>query len=316
MKRREFINKNKAIWDQLEQYIKDISKHGLKSQDSNDLTNLLSLYRKVLSDISYAKTNYSDPDLIMYLNSLATKSHNLLFSSSSVNPLSFVKFIFRTFPKVIQNNLSYVLLSTLVFTIGTIVAYLIVILDIPSLEKILPAIVTQWGEIPSQLDSDHLMSSPLLTSVVMTNNLRVSFLAISTGFLFGLGPIYVLWHNGLMLGGIAALFHMAGHNLYFWATVLPHGVIELPAIFLAGAAGLIIGKSLLLPGNYSRAQSLKKVSNTIFHFLSGVILLLIIAAIIEGYYSPMPYSEYSKLIFSAIALVLLGLYLGFPRKRN
>ncbi len=309
MKRRDFIDNNRDAWDQLDRLIKKATKGDLSILNEDELSELLKLYRKVLNDIAYAETHFSDPDLGSYLNSLATRAHSIIFSNKSINPRSLFKFLWKDFPKTIQDTSVYIYISTCIFLVGTIIAFLTVAFDIPYLQKLIPDSLVKI--INSANINGPLNTTPasLLSSLVMTNNIKVSFLALSSGFIFGLGPIYVLWQNGLILGGIAAIFTMAEKSINFWATVLPHGVIELPAIFIAGAAGLLIGKAIVAPGNYTRTHALRSIAPQIFRLIGGTVFLLIIAGIIEGFFSPKPFPDTIKLAFSLITFIILIIYL-------
>src|ERR671932_1361444 len=129
---------------------------------------------------------------------------------------------------------------------------------------------------------------PLASSNIMTNNLSVCFAAVGGGIVFGLYTVYIMAFNGVTIGAIASL--VAQHNLAypFWAFVFPHGSLELPAIFLAGGAGLLIARGMLFPGQYTRVEALKFYGYKAAQLVFGIVPMLIIAGTIEGFYSPSP----------------------------
>jgi uncharacterized membrane protein SpoIIM required for sporulation len=284
----------------------------LSEDEINDLSRN---YRRVLSDLVVAKSSIPDQELISYLNSLAVKTHNLIFSGSPVNPWSLKRFITETFPETVRKNIKYLILAALVMLTAALTAYAIVYFKFDGLYKLLPPLVVNSignrdiGSISNDAPSAYL------SSFVMTNNIRVIFLAISAGFLFGLGSVYILWINGLIVGGLAAIAQKAGHSLGFWSLILPHGVVEFPAIFISGAAGLIIGHSLLAPGRLTRTASLRRTSKTVFNLLGGVVFLLIIAGIIEGFFTPKHLPISLKYGFSITVFGLLVLYLSGLRRK-
>jgi len=136
-----------------------------------------------------------------------------------------------------------------------------------------------WTDIPAQVRS-------IASSFIMTNNIQVAFLAFAGGVLFGLLSGYVLLFNGLTLGVIGALCQRYGLALPFWSFVLPHGVIELSVIFIAGGSGLMLGHALLSPGLLRRRDALAQAAQKAVRLIIGSVPLLVIAGTIEGFISP------------------------------
>jgi uncharacterized membrane protein SpoIIM required for sporulation len=146
----------------------------------------------------------------------------------------------------------------------------------------------------------------------MFNNISVSLRAFVFGITLGLGTIYVLFMNGALLGALTALMYMYGSPKHYWSLILPHGVIELTAIFISGAAGLIIAKSILLPGEFTRKHSLIKGAKKAVSLVMGVVLMLVVAGIIEGFFTPLAISENVKLAFAAVTAIILAIYFTVP----
>jgi uncharacterized membrane protein SpoIIM required for sporulation len=143
----------------------------------------------------------------------------------------------------------------------------------------------------------------------MTNNIWVSFQAFAGGITFGAFTVYVLIQNGLVLGALGAtLSTTAPRALRFWSLILPHGVIELMAIFIAAGAGLILGWSLIAPGNVSRWDALRKASRDALPLVGGVVAMLIVAGCIEGFITPSPLPARLKLAFAGLTAIGLTLY--------
>jgi uncharacterized membrane protein SpoIIM required for sporulation len=141
---------------------------------------------------------------------------------------------------------------------------------------------------------------PFFSSVIMTNNIQVSFLAFAGGVLLGSLTVYVMIVNGLQLGGVLGLslqFGLADELLSF---VVGHGVIELSVIFVAGGAGLQLGWALLRPGPYRRRDALVRAGRTAVRLVVGCVPLLIVAGLIEGFISP---AELSATVKAGVGLV-------------
>jgi uncharacterized membrane protein SpoIIM required for sporulation len=129
---------------------------------------------------------------------------------------------------------------------------------------------------------------PLASSSITINNLSVSFAAIAGGITAGIYTMFIMAFNGLSIGAVATLVGKNNLAYPFWAFVFPHGSLELPAIFLAGAAGLLIGKGMIFPGKYKRIDALKINSTKAAQLLMGIVPMLLMAGTIEGFFSPSP----------------------------
>lgn len=155
--------------------------------------------------------------------------------------------------------------------------------------------------------SDGAVDSSLMSATIMTNNIQVAILAFAGGVTFGLLTVYILIYNGILVGALAALFWHHEKTYDFWAYIVPHGIIELLAIFIAGGAGLLMGYKLFVPGAFSRGYQLKHQAKRSVQLLIGTIPLFVIAGIIEGFITPAAISlewKYAVAILTLIGLVL------------
>jgi uncharacterized membrane protein SpoIIM required for sporulation len=151
---------------------------------------------------------------------------------------------------------------------------------------------------------------PLASSSIMTNNLSVSFTTFGAGITGGLGTIYMIVFNGVLLGVIGTACALAGMSLQLWSFVAPHGVLELPAIFISAGAGLRLASGLLFPGVIPRKESLVRAGREAVQLLLGCIPMLFVAGIIEGFVSPTDLPMKLKFLLAASLFTLLGLYLS------
>jgi uncharacterized membrane protein SpoIIM required for sporulation len=129
---------------------------------------------------------------------------------------------------------------------------------------------------------------PVESSNIMINNISVSFKAVAGGITAGAFTVFLLALNGVLIGAVATLVGQNNLAYPFWAFVFPHGSLELPAIFLAGGAGLLIARGMLFPGEYTRVEALKFYGYKAAQLVFGIVPMLIIAGTIEGFYSPSP----------------------------
>jgi uncharacterized membrane protein SpoIIM required for sporulation len=148
----------------------------------------------------------------------------------------------------------------------------------------------------------------------MTNNLLVSFVTFAGGILFGVGTLWFLFTNGMMLGVIGAACHHYEMSLALWSFVAPHGSLELPSILIAGAAGLRIGHSMLFPGALRWKDSVARGGVEATQLVSGIIPMLIVAGTLEGFFSPSHAPIWLKFTVGGLLFALLSLWLLHPVK--
>ena len=157
---------------------------------------------------------------------------------------------------------------------------------------------------------------PKASSMIMTNNLSVSFITFAGGIVFGLGTFFALFQNGMMLGVIGAACHQYGMSLALWSFVAPHGSLELPAILIAGGAGFRLGHAMLFPGALRWKESIARGGIEATQLVSGIIPMLVIAGCLEGFFSPSKAPIWLKFTVGGLLFTLLLLWLFRPVKAN
>jgi uncharacterized membrane protein SpoIIM required for sporulation len=227
-----------------------------------------------------------------------------------------IRYFFSTkFIGLLLEQWKFVLFALILFTIGALGSFLSVMNDPLHLYSILPADIAQ-GVNPEQLGShDGAVDSSLMSASIMTNNIKVAILAFAGGITFGLLTVYLMVYNGILIGALAALFWHHGKSYDFWAYIVPHGMIELTAIFIAGGAGLLMGYKLFVPGQYSRGYQLKLQAKRSVQLLLGTIPLFVIAGVIEGFITPAAISLELKYIVAILTVIGLILYVVIGRLR-
>ncbi len=150
---------------------------------------------------------------------------------------------------------------------------------------------------------------PLASSGIMTNNLVVAFATYATGVLAGVGTVYLLLLNGVLIGVIGMACYRGGMSLSLWSFVAPHGALEVPALVIAGGAGLALARGVLFPGTLPRRDAMARAGARSVRLILGVVPLLVIAGVIEGFVSPTPLAPPLKFTMGAALLLLLVIYL-------
>lgn len=118
------------------------------------------------------------------------------------------------------------------------------------------------------------------------NNIGVAFQCFATGLLMGLGSLFFLVFNGLLMGAVAGYLTARGLGHNFWPFVATHGAFELTAIVISGAAGLMLGRALLAPGPLSRSAALATSGREAVPLVAGAAAMLVVAAAVEAFWSP------------------------------
>ncbi|GGI04903.1 stage II sporulation protein M [Egicoccus halophilus] len=145
---------------------------------------------------------------------------------------------------------------------------------------------------------------------VFTNNARVGALAFASGIAAGVPTLVVLVVNGLNVGVAAGMFHAAGEAARFWGLILPHGLLELTAVFVAGGAGLRLGWALIAPGERFRRQALAEEGRRCVVIVIGLVLVFLVAGLLEGYVTPAPWPTWARVGTGALVWVAFLAYVG------
>lgn len=307
MNSRQFIQHHRQDWKELEDLITTMHKRKSKIKGA-DINRFSRLYQKAAQNLSYSQTYYPQEEVTPYLNELVSKSHNLLYRDQ-VSSLKQIRHFFGvTFIGLFLQQWKMIAVAIILFTIGGLGSFFAVAEDPLHVYSVLPENMAQSFD-PDRLgENEGEVDSPMMSATIMTNNIQVAFLAFAGGITFGLLTVYVLIYNGIIVGAIAALFWHYGKSYEFWAYIVPHGMIELTAIFIAGGAGLLMGYKLFVPGAYSRGYVLKQQAKRSVLLLLGTIPLFVIAGIIEGFITPSTLSLEAKYLIAGLTVIGLILY--------
>ena len=312
----EFIESRRPRWERLETLILALEKGKTKRLDDSDLPEIGRLYREATSDLArlqaFEKEGSLPEELAGYLNHLVARAHGQIYRTPTPGWATLWRFLKSTFPETFRATAPWTIFALVIFLLASIYGFVTALKDDSFIPLIVsPHIIRQVEQGKVWFDSI-LAVRPLASSMIMTNNISVTFLAFALGMTFGLGTFYIMAFNGLMLGTVAGLCHRHGLDVPFWSFVLPHGVIELSAIFIAGGAGFLLGTALLVPGDLPRKEALVQKGRQAVQLVLGCVPLLIFAGIVEGFFSPAHISPWIKFLLATILLALFLSYLLLP----
>jgi uncharacterized membrane protein SpoIIM required for sporulation len=305
----EFVESKKEIWSELEELVSKVQERSLKSLSSDELDRLGYLYRRVTSDLAVARRDFPGDKVVQYLNDLSAQASMIIYSGEPIKRGRIAEFFLETFPSTFRSYRWFIAVAFAIFILGFTWSYVTTLIYPEFGERVLPdqlvkTIKSQkiWTEIPKYQRS-------LASSLIMTNNIRVSFFAFALGITFMLGTVYVLLANGIMIGAVGGLCQVHGLSLPLWSFVSPHGYIELSVVFMAGGAGLAIGYSILNPSYMTRGRSLVEAAGRSVRLIGGCVPLLMAAGMIEGFLSPSGLNPWVKIIIGPITGSALYWYL-------
>lgn len=313
-----WLQKRRPYWARIDELLNRSGRSGVRALTHPELQELALLYRQTASDLATIREDASSRNLTHYLNQLLGRAHNLIYMGRRSKPMGIIRFYRETFPQIFHETLPYTALATAIFW-ATAAAGLMVTLMNPGFSRYVlgPAMM---DTIDRQRMWTHSIVTvkPMESSAIMTNNLAVSFLTFAYGVTAGIGTLFMLAFNGLLFGVISGACWRAGMIGQLMSFVAPHGVIELPAIFIAGGAGLMLGKGLLFPGTLPRRASFALEGGRAVRLVLGIIPMLIVAGTIEGFVSPTDLAPRWKYTLAAGMFVLLLLYVmrKAPRGRT
>jgi uncharacterized membrane protein SpoIIM required for sporulation len=304
-----WLEKRKTYWARLEQLVDRSKRGGISALDHRELQELGLLYRQTASDLAAVREDVTSNQLAFYLNQLLGRAHNLIYMGHKQKISGLVRFYAQTFPQVFRETSRQTLLAFLIFAVTGVASWAVTIHDPTFAHRLLGPQMMDTIEKREMWTQSIVTIKPLAASTIMTNNLSVSFATFALGITAGIGTVWMLVVNGLLIGVIGAATWQAGMALQLWSFVAPHGVLELPAIFIAGGAGLEIAGGMLFPGLLPRRESLARAGGRAARLVLGIVPMLVVAGIIEGFVSPSGIATPLKFLLAAVLFAALATYL-------
>jgi len=311
-----FAAQKRARWDQFERLAERAARDGLDSFASHELPDFAARYREVASDLARARTYRADPGVQGRLERLAAAGHNALYRDERGTWGRLWVALARECPAAVIEARRYVLVAFLTFIVPAAAGFM-VLHERPALAvELLPDVMlrrAEAGRARKAAGHGYVEVAPedraLMASGIITNNVRVAIACFAGGVFLGVGSLVLLAYNGLAIGAFAGHFANVGLLDYLLTFILGHGALELFAIWVAGAAGFLLGRSIVAPGTLSRGDALVVSGRVAVRMVGATAVLLVVAGMIEGFISAGGYSVPLRLAASAASLALLVGYL-------
>ncbi|WP_299154848.1 stage II sporulation protein M [uncultured Christiangramia sp.] len=305
MREAAFVRQNKDKWVKYESLLQKY-----KSLNPDQLSNL---YVELSDDLSYASTFYPGSNTVQYLNGLATTTHQKIYRGKKESKSRFLTFFTKEFPREFHKHQKQLLWSFLIFAGFSLVGAYSAATDGSFIRSILgDAYVNMTLENIANKDPMAVYKQASETNMflgITINNIRVALTAFSLGVLAGIGTVFVMMQNGVMLGSFQYFFYEQGLLWESARTIWIHGTIEISVIIVAGCAGLVVGKSILFPGTYSRLKSFTMGIKDGLKIVISTVPFFIIAGFLEGFVTRMTQMpDWLAIIIISLSLLLIIFY--------
>jgi uncharacterized membrane protein SpoIIM required for sporulation len=321
MKQSLFEHRHQAEWAQFSLQLASLE----RDRKAQDLDSFPSNYRRLCHHLAIARERGYSSFLVDSLQQQVLRGHQQLYRHRSRLGANVLAFILADFPQLVREQWRFVLAASLMF-FGSLGGFALLVYVFPDLiYNLIPA--PQVSEMQSMYDpvAGHLGRTAeraasedwVMFGYYIMHNIGIAFQTFASGLLLGMGSVFFLIFNGLMIGAVAGHLTYIGYGQTFWPFVIGHGAFELTAIALAGAAGLQLGWALIAPGRLTRTEALRLAAHKSVLMICGVMLFLLIAAFIEAYWSSMTGpTAVIKYLVGAGLWVLVLIYLLFAGRQR
>ncbi len=316
----KFIDREKPVWDELDALLVRIGREPYGSFDLEELKRFHYLAERTSADLVHIREMVTQAELQAYLESLVSRAYGEIqekqASSMRFRP---IHWFISVFPKTFRTHLRCFVMAVMITLIGCMFGGGAVLFDTEAKAAIMPfshlhGDPSERVEMEERRDEIKMEGKAAFSTQLMTHNTKISILVLALGISWGLGSIILLFYNGVILGAVIADYLIAGEGVFLTAWLLPHGSVEIPAILIAGQAGLVLGGAMIGWGNrLSMKMRLRQIVPDLVTLIGGVAVLLVWAGLVESYLSQdhepvMPY--WIKITIGMIELILLFSFLG------
>jgi len=320
MRQRSFEQRYGPQWDELGALLDDLERPRRQRRlDSESRGRLPMLYRQLCNQYALARSRRYSPALEAQLHDLVLRGHRNLYRRGGAGLWRLLGFVSAGFPQALRRNSRYFWLATALFLTPALLVggfcyvepeLIYSVLDetqVSDLESMYDPLNHKPGRSPGRSsETDFVMFG-----YYISNNISIGFRTFAGGILLGLGSVLLLVFNGVVLGGVAGHLTRIGYQDTFWPFVSGHGALELTAIVICGAAGLILAHAIIAPGQLTRLESLKREAAEALKLVLGAAFMLLLAAFVEAFWSSSGVTNALKYGVAALLWLLVMIYLGF-----
>ncbi len=318
-----FRAEREADWRRLEALLGKAERGRATALTEAELIALPLLYRSAVSSLSVARATSLDAGLIAYLEGLTTRAYFYVYGTRTRLLERLSHFFTVGWPAAVRTLWRETAVSAAIFLLATLVGYLLVSQDADWYGSIMPGQMAQ-GRDPTAstaflksvlYDNTHNDQLSVFATFLFTHNAQIAILAFALGFAFCVPTALLIAQNGLSLGALLALYGSRGLGPQISGWLFIHGVTELFATILAGAAGFHIGWAVLFPGRRSRLDAAADAGRVAGAAMAGVVVMLVFAGILEGVGRQTILQDWARWSIAGLSGVLWLSYFYLPRRR-
>ena len=315
LKSAQFRREREEAWRELELLLERVERKGLGDLTAAELNRLPVLYRGAASSLSVATAISLDKNLLDYLNALVGRAYVCVYGAKRRPEEAVVEFFRHDFPDVVRRYFGFVALSFALVALGVLAGYQMTKADPERYYSFVgegmaqgrtPAASTK--ELRDVLYGHGRGDLSIFATFLFAHNSKVGMLCFALGFAAGVPVVFLLLETGLMLGAMAALYASRGLGPELWAWILPHGVTEIGALCLCGAAGMVLGRALVFPGRHTRLRNLALQGREVALLAVGAVVMFLVAGAIEGFFRQLVQDVGARWTVAALTLVFWAWY--------
>lgn len=319
LKSAAFRAEREASWRELEALVLRLEKGGTRALRPHELARLPVLYRATLSSLSVARAISLDRNVLDYLESLSGRTYLAVYGTRRRLGEALGDFFVRRFPRAVRAHAWHVAIAAALIALGSVTGFALTARDAERFYAFVdPAYAQGRGPASSTASLREVlyggkdMAGMLKTFAMFLfqNNARIGLMAFAVGFAGAVPAALLLFSNGLVMGAFGALYTGRGLGVEFFAWMLPHGVTELTAVALCGAAGMALGQALLFPGREERLAGLARRGREAGVVALGAVALFFVAALIEGIFRQLVHGVPVRYAVAAGSAAVLFAYLA------
>jgi len=309
------------MWQELERFLERLESEAVSRLSVEQARRFHYLYERASADLAKVVTFSAEPELRRYLETLVARAYSEIHETRGGRQrFAPWQWFLHTLPQTFRRHVKAFYLSLAITIIGAVFGAASLAFD-PEAKAVIMPFDHLRGDPAERVAREESAKRDRLSGFktsfsgqLMTHNTRVSVMTLAMGMTWGVGTVVLLFYNGVILGAVALDYLRAGQTKFLLGWLMPHGVIEIPAILIAGQAGLMLANALVGWGRRERlAQRFRAVTPDLVTLIFGVALMLVWAGIIEAflsqYHEPLiPY--WAKILFGCVELTLLVLFLA------
>ena len=312
----QFVAARKAEWSELDELLGQ--KPALHQLPPAAISRLGALYRSLCSDLMRARSAGYETELLVHLDGLAARAHNLLYGARPVRLFALGGFLVRSFPCTLREHARFFGVASALFLVPLVLALWATLVHPDFAQAVLPR---EQLEAAAQMYADSLSGresgqDAAMAGFYVHNNVGIAFRCFATGILFGLGSVFFLVYNGIVIGTVIGWVIVQGHGENILTFICGHAPFELTAICIAGGAGLQMGYALVRTGGRTRLGSLRAQAAAVGTIVGGAAVMLAIAAAIEGFWSPSGVAAPVKWVVAGVLSAVVAAYLALAGRRR